>query len=81
MYKLFVEMAMLGFEAQQAIWLRGMKFAAGRPSANREASLMVTEKVAAAQMAVMKAATGSGPVAITRGYRRKVRANIRRLSR
>lgn len=81
MFKLFVEMSMLAFEAQQAIWLRGMKLAAGGPAAEREASLMVKEKVSAGQNAILKAATGSAPVGIVRGYRRKVRANVRRLSK
>jgi hypothetical protein len=81
MLKLFWEMSMLAFESQQAIWLRGMKIAAGGAAANREAELMVKEKVSAAQTAVLKAATGTGPVGIARGYRRKVRANVRRLSR
>jgi polyhydroxyalkanoate synthesis regulator protein len=81
MFKLFMEMSMLTFEAQQAIWLRSMKIAAGGPAAKRETNLMVKEKFTAAQTAVLKAATGTGPVAIARGYRRKVRANVRRLSK
>lgn len=81
MFKLFVEMSMLALEAQQAIWLRSLKIAGGGRAGEREASLMVREKVAAAQTAVFKAATGTGPVGITRGYRRKVRANVRRLSK
>lgn len=81
MFKLFVEMSMLALEAQQAIWLRSLKIAGGGRAAKREAKLMVKEKVSAAQTAVLKAAAGSGPVGITRGYRRKVRANVRRLSR
>lgn len=81
MLKLFWEMSMLAFEAQQAIWLRGMKIAMGGPLAKREADLMVKEKIVAAQTAAVKAASGKGPVGIVRGYRRKVRANVRRLSR
>lgn len=81
MLKLFVEMSMLAFESQQAIWLRSLKIAAGGPAAEREAKLMVKEKVVAAQTAAVKAATGAGPVGIARGYRRKVRANVRRLSK
>lgn len=81
MFKLFLEMSMLAREAQQAIWLRSMKIASGGRAAEREASLMVSEKLSAAQNAVLKTVTGIGPVGIARGYRRKVRANIRRLSR
>jgi len=81
MLKLFLEMSMLALESQQAIWLRSMKIAAGGSAGEREAKLMVKEKVVAAQTAVIKAATGTGPVGIARGYRRKVRANVRRLSK
>lgn len=35
MLKLFWEMSMLAFEAQQAIWLRTMKIAMGGPGAKR----------------------------------------------
>lgn len=66
MLKLFLEMSMLAFESQQAIWLRSMKIAAGGT---------------AAQTAAIQAATGAGPVGIARGYRRKVRNNVRRLSK
>lgn len=81
MFKLFMEMSMLTLEAQQAIWLRGMKLAAGGAAANREARIMVSEKLSAGQNAMLKAATGQSPVAIVQGYRRKVRANVRRLSK
>lgn len=81
MFKLFVEMSMLALEAQQAIWLRSLKIAGGGHAGEREAKLMVKEKVSAAQRAVLQAAAGAGPVGITRGYRRKIRANVRRLSR
>ncbi len=81
MFKLFVEMSMLALEAQQAIWLRSLKVASGGRAGEREAKLMAKEKVSAAQRAVVQAAAGVGPVGITRGYRRKVRANVRRLSR
>jgi hypothetical protein len=56
MLKLFLEISMLAFEAQQAIWLRGMKIAAGGPAAEREAKLMVKEKVTAAQTAAINPA-------------------------
>lgn len=80
-FKLFFEMSMLAFEAQQAMWLRGMKLALGGAAADREANLMVREKLSAGQNAVFRAATGTAPIAIVKGYRRKVRANVRRLSR
>ncbi|MGO4407929.1 hypothetical protein AB4Z10_27165 [Bosea sp. RAF48] len=51
---------MLAFEAQQAVWLRSMKIAAGGRAAERESRLMVSEKVSTAQAAVLKAVTGTG---------------------
>jgi hypothetical protein len=81
MLKLFLQMSILAFESHQAIWLRSMKIAAGGPAAKREARLMVKEKVAAAQRTAMSAATGAGPIGTVHGYRRKVRNNVRRLSK
>lgn len=81
MFKLFFEMSMLAFEAQQVVWLRSMKLAAGGAAAKREAALMISEKASAGQNAILKAATGTAPTGIVRGYRRKVRANARRLSK
>ena len=74
MFKVWLEMSMLAFEAQQAIWLRSIKIAAGGRAAERETSLMMSEKVFATQTDLLKAVTGTGPVGIIRGYRRKVRA-------
>jgi hypothetical protein len=76
----------LGAEAQGVVALRMMKFAAGGPAAAAEAQLMVSEKLRAAaetQTQVMTSLlTGRGHLAPARavaGYRRKVRANRRRL--
>ena len=78
----------LGAEAQGVIALRMMKFAAGGPAAAAEAELMVAEKLrAAAEMQaqmVTSLLTGRGHLAPARAvadYRRKVRANRRRLSK
>lgn len=81
MFKMFYEMSMLAFEAQQAIWLRTLKLSKGGRAADRESKRMVTEKAAAAQKAAIKVLSGSTPVAVVRGYRRKVRSNVRRLSK
>lgn len=81
MFKMFYELSMLTAEAQQAIWLRTMKLSAGGSAADREAELMVAEKLAAAQQAFASLATGTSPVGIVRAYRSKVRSNVRRLSR
>lgn len=80
MMKTFFEMSMLAFEAQQAMWLRALKLSVGGAAGDREAKLMVSEKVAAAQQATVKLMLGAAPATVIRGYRRKVRANIRRLS-
>ncbi len=78
----------LGAEANGVIALRMMKFAAGGPAAAAEAELMVAEKLRAAaetQAQVMASVlSGRGHLAPARavaGYRRKVRANRRRLTR
>ena len=81
MFKMLFEMSMLAFEAQQAMWLRGARLAIGGPAADREAERMVAEKVVAAQQAAAKMMTGTTPIGVVRGYRRKVRANVRRLSK
>lgn len=81
MANMFFELSMLAFEAQQAFWLRTLKLSAGGAASDREAELMVTEKVVAAQQAATQMMLGAAPASIIRGYRRKVRANVRRLSR
>ncbi|MGO4403581.1 hypothetical protein AB4Z10_04850 [Bosea sp. RAF48] len=81
MFKIFFEMSMLAFEAQQAIWLRTIRLSKGGRAASREAKLMVTEKVSAAQRAAGKLATGTPSTQVIRGYRTKVRSNVRRLSK
>lgn len=81
MFKLWLDTFLLGLEAQQVIWLRTMKLAAGGKAAEHEARRMVTEKVAAAADAGLKIAAGAGAKRVISGYRGKVRANRRRLSR
>jgi hypothetical protein len=81
MWKLGVGMTMLGFEAQTVIGMRLAKMALGGPAAMAEAQLMVSEKVLAAGEAAMQIATGKSAGHVVHGYRRKVRANTRRLSK
>jgi hypothetical protein len=78
----------LGVEAQAVIALRMLKLAAGGPAADLEGRRMVAEKVGAAMELSTKAAisamTGAAPVGPAHAlahYRRKVRANTRRLLR
>ncbi len=76
----------MGLEAQQVIGLRMAKAALGGPAAHDEAALMVSEKTGAlleAQTAMfgamMSGAGHLGPARALSIYRRKVRANRRRL--
>jgi hypothetical protein len=78
----------LAAESQAVIGLRMAKLAAGDPASAHEVQLMISEKMqAAAQVQTQMLAdtlTGSGHLATRRAlahYRRKVRANRRRLSR
>jgi hypothetical protein len=81
MLKFWLNMTMLAAESQRVIWLRMMKLSAGGPAAARETRKMVSEKVMAAAIAGGRAMKGGTPTAIVKGYRKKVRANKRRLSR
>lgn len=74
-------LAMLAAESQQVIWLRLMKLSAGGPKAESEARLMLTEKFAAASKATAHLMMGGNPDSLVKSYRRKVRANARRLSK
>jgi hypothetical protein len=78
---------LLGIEASTVIALRMMKMAAGGPAAQSEARRMVSEKLSAGSALQALALTGGlGPTAESATnktlahYRRKVRANKRRLT-
>jgi hypothetical protein len=77
--KLTKDASMLALESQQVIGLRLMKLALGGRAASREATRMVTEKVAALGEAAVKVATGGTTHAVVKGYRKKVQGNRRRL--
>jgi len=81
MFSSWFDMTMLAMESQQVIWLRTMKLASGGPEAGVEAQRMVSEKVAAASQAAMNLMSGHSPDSVVKSYRRKVRANARRLSK
>lgn len=79
---------MLGAEAANVIGLRTLKLAAGGAAGEAEARRMVAEKIEAAQALQVMALTGvlgttaPGVAAKTlKHYRRKVRANRRRLAK
>ena|SRR6516164_2406448 len=78
----------LGLEAASVIALRSMTLAAGGAKAQAEAVRMVAEKAEAATSLAVRAATGGlgmKPATVAsktiRHYRRKVRANRRRLGK
>lgn len=75
------DVAMAGFEAQQVIALRMLKLAGGGRSAETEARLMVSEKMAASAEAATSLAMGGSPDAVLKRYRTLMRANTRRLTR
>lgn len=81
MSNMFFDLSMLAYESQQAIWLRTIKLSTGGPAADREAKLMVDEKLSAAMQAAGKLIGGAHPSSVVKAYRRKVRANVRRLSK
>jgi hypothetical protein len=81
MLKSWVKLFCLGAEAQQVIWLRTMKLAAGGPKAVREAKLLVKEKIETAQKETLKLMMGGSPDALVGNYRRKVKANRKRLGK
>ncbi len=78
--RLGFETAMLGLESQSVVWTRmsQMSLGQGSPAENLR---MVTEKVAAFGEAATTVAMGGTPHKVVRGYRRRVRANIKRLGR
>jgi hypothetical protein len=86
--KLGLDAAVLGAEAAQVVGLRMARLAAGGPRANAEARRMVSEKVETAAALQAMAVTGAlgwtAPRVASKTmahYRRKVRANRRRLLR
>jgi hypothetical protein len=72
---------MLAAESQRVIWLRSMKLAAGGAKAEREARLMMTEKMAAGSQEWLRMFMGASTDSVVKSYRRRVKANARRLSK
>lgn len=86
--KLSMDAAALSWESSNVMALRMMTFAAGGAAANAEAQRMVSEKVTAAMECQTQLALGAmtgqahaGPAKAMAMYRRKVRANRRRLAK
>lgn len=80
-FKLGMDATMLAVESQQVIGMRLIKLSAGGAGGQAEAQRMVTEKVMAAGEAALMVASGASAAKVIAGYRRKVRANARRLSK
>ena len=86
-FSLGFDMWALSLEASAVIGLRTLKIAAGGPAAEDETGRMIGEKIeslATLQVKAMSGAMGLTPISATRTavrhYRRKVRANQRRLA-
>jgi hypothetical protein len=58
-----------------------MKLAMGGAAREREAQLMISEKIAAASLAGLSLIGCASASSVIQGYRRKVRANRRQLCR
>lgn len=80
-WKLGIDATLLAMESQQVIGLRLAKLSLGGAAAQAEAQRMVSEKIMAANEAALLIATGGSTAGVVAGYRRKVRANARRLSK
>jgi hypothetical protein len=72
--------AMLAFESCEVIRLRLTKLATGDASADREARLMVSEKVDAMFEATASLMSGASAATVIGRYREHVAANARRLA-
>ena len=81
MHRSWINLMMLAAESQQVIWLRTMRLAVGGAKAEREARRMVHEKVFAAGLESGRMVLGATSNSVVKRYRRKVKANARRLSR
>lgn len=80
-WTLGLDSLMLAIESQAVVALRLAKLAMGGSDAQTEAQRMISEKIAAAGEAVLLLASGGTTAGVIAGYRRKVRANHRRLAR
>lgn len=79
MFRTWYAVMMLAAESQTAMALRLMRLAGGGAAAEREAGRMVGEKIAAAGEAAATIMSGGTVDKVVKGYRRRVRRNVRRL--
>ena len=75
--KLGSDYSMMAWDVPQVIVLRLLKLSRGGAAASRVAKCMVNEKTIAFVRAAAKLASGGS---VVKGYRKKVRANRRRLT-
>lgn len=80
-FRLSTQLVLLGIEAQMVIAQRTLKLARGGSPAQIELWRMTAEKMLAGTEAMAQMASGASVHRVVRGYRRKVQANSRRLSR
>jgi hypothetical protein len=76
--KLTLDATLLTMEAQMVIGIRLTQLATGRGTL-AETQLMVTEKMLAFAEAGLTLATGGSAQRVVSGYRKHVRANVKRL--
>jgi hypothetical protein len=74
-----VDTTLLGVEAQTVIGIRLSQIVFGQATP-AESQRMITEKMLAFMEAATTVATGGSAHKVVRGYRRHVKANVRRLS-
>lgn len=77
----WVSMALLAIESNQVIALRCAKLARGGASAGPEFTRMVTEKMLEGAAAAQTLMTGGSHEKVIAAYRKRVKANARRLNR
>jgi hypothetical protein len=79
--KFAVDVNLATLEAQQVIAMRVMKLSRGGANGAKEARRMVSEKIFAAGEAGFKLASGGSGHSVVKHFRRKVRANLKRLAK
>ena len=81
MFKAWADLTMLAIESQQVIALRMVKLACGGLEATKEMERMTTEKVDAFAQESGQIFFGATNASVVKRYRKRVRANRRRLLR
>lgn len=79
--KFALDANLAALEAQQVIAMRMMKLSRGGAKGAKEERRMVSEKIFAVGEAGFKLASGGSGHSVVKHYRRKVRANHRRLTK